>query len=823
MDNSKFQNGRPLQRITWSEKIKESKQWFKDNADYYINLSSFHGIGTKTIAGSDANKADLQTMYNVYNNQIPLQWFEHITDPLSAKDPLHKRFPAKVRPTNILRTNIDQLLGEWLRRPFNYHVQNIGESGYNQMLEEMNQAVHQGVTQLFQAYVAQEMQKQGASQEEGQQQPTPDQVPLPEEIQMEFQATYKDKQAIKGEKWMERAMVEYNIRRILHKSFKDWLIGGEALSYKNVHNGDLVYMRLSPLYADYDKSEDTDFVEDGDWASYMFLMNSSTIVDMFYDELDEDAHKKLEAQEVTSSPRTMYSYLNGVYGETSNKIPVYLTTWKGRKRHIIIKYPDPVTGQPQEEEIDEVEYDFRKSQGEKFDAEILWVNEAYESWRIGDKTNNTFYVRQQAVPAQRNALNNFSTCKLPINGKKYSDTHSQNISLVQIGIPYLIMYIIVTRALEMTIAKSKGKILMMDNNAIPKGNGWNEERFFYYSEAMGYGLLNRNQIGVDKSWNQYHVVDMSLYDQIEQLIVLQDHFKKEWDDIIGFIPQRKGQTSPTETSTGVQTAIFQSNIITEMIYAGFDEYTQKELQGILDLSKFVNVDGLRRLYNSDMTRDQLLEIDPAQYSLADLGIFITDELKDSRAMDQTRAQVQNFVQNGMKASTALEIFQYGNVSQLKAKLKQIEAIEQQVEQQQQQSEQEAQQEAEETKLRFMEYEKMLEEQLMNVEWDRRDQNEQIKGSFAIESFGKGIDQNNNGIPDANELIKQQTEQNKIASAERQKQWELSMTERMGKLKEYVTSLNKDKEIASKERIADAANKTAIKTARMKPKPKSTKK
>lgn len=756
MADTQTVNNKPLHRISWSEKQANDKQYFKMSADHYIAMSHFQGVGT--------GRKNLQTMYNVYNNMIPMEWFNHITDPLSAKESKHAKFPAKVRPTNILRTDIDLLLGEYPRRPFKYRVENIGEDGYNAFLDSQNNAVNDAVTKMFMAHAQEEAQAQGAAEEGELSQVTPDQVPIPSEVKERFHVSYKDKQAIRGQKWLQRALVEYGIKKKLHKMFKDWLIAGEAISYKNIHHGELEYMRLSPLYSDYDKSESEDFVEDGEWFTHVFFYTASDVVDMFYDEMDEDAHKKIEHYTAgTSSPSVMYDYLSkNLTTEHQGKIPVYLVLWKGRKKIAYVTYQDPTTGETQQETIDESEIPTLPP-GTKFETD--WVNEVYETWRVGDK-NSGLYFRMQPVIAQRNAMNNFSVCKLPANARKYSDTHSENISVMQIGIPYLIMYMIVGRALELTIAKSKGKILIMDNNAIPRTKGWNEEKFFYYSEALGYALIDRNQLGVDKSFNQYQVLDMSLYDQIEQLINLQGHFKQEWDDVIGISRQRKAQTQASETNSSNERAIFQSTVITDMIFSGFDEFVERELQGLLDLSKFTNAEGLRRLYNGSDTNDILLEIDPVDYCNASLGVFVTDNPQDFGALDMMKAQANNLAQNGAKPSTILEIFQAGNIAELKSKLKEIEAIQQQVEQATAEQEQAHEQSMEETRMRFMEYEKMLEEQLINVEYDRKEDIEYIKGEITLSSFGQDGDNNDNGIPDINEVIKNQTTREQMMSAER---------------------------------------------------------
>lgn len=808
-------NGKPLQMISWADKQANDKRYYKDTADYFLR----NGVSGRTSVDGGA-KGNLKTFYEVYNNQIPTAWFNHITDPLSATDPKHKNFPAKIRPTNILRTNIDQLLSEWMRRAFKYHTEALGEDGYNRFTEQLNQQIESNVTQHFLAAAGEQMLAQGASEEDVQKL-DPASIPLPQEVKDRFQASYKDKIAIQAQKWLERAMQEYKIKRTLHKGFKDWLIGGEVGSYKGIHNGELIYKRLSPLYLNYDKSPDVDFVEDGDWATYTWYMTASDVVDMFYHDLDPTQMKRLEEMSATRSPAAFYSYLEGLYtGENLNKIPVQFVTWKGRQKVFYFEYTDPTTGKVEKDYADESEEKLLRAQYPDAVIKEEWTTIVEETWRIGED----IYLRMQPVQAQRNSMNNISRTKLPINARKYSDTHAANISIVQIGIPYLIMYMIVTRTLELTIAKSKGKILMMDNNAIPRTKGWTEERFFYYSEALGYGLLDRNQIGVDKSWNQYHVVDMTLYDSIEQLINLQHHFKQEWDDALGFTAARKGQTYAEDSGVKVQQAAFQSSVITDMIFIGFDEFVERELQGLIDLSKFTNIDGVRAMYNSDMVRDSILEVDPNEYTNADLGVFIVDGLEDSKVMDAMKAEVGNMIQNGIRLSTVLEVLQEGNISGLRMKLKNIEAIEDQLLQQEQKTEADAQAAADQRKETFMEYEKVLEEQLINAEYDRKEDLEDIKGEFNTLAASNLKTSNTDVAGESLALIKAQEGRDKLRSEEMRHARDLDVKQRLETIKNVLTSQNQAAERQSKERIADKTIAAKLQGERIKAraKPKTAK-
>jgi len=785
--------GRPVQILSWAEKEKDKKAWYKQNADYYISASSFNNTNNTPSKGQD-----LQTLYDAYNSKFPNSWFTHITDPLSAKTPAHKVFPAKIRPVTILRTNIDLLMAEYPRRPFVYQVNNLGDDGYSSYMEQLNETINSNVENFFKLALQKQMMAQGLITEDGKPvseeaaqkvQEAMDNIQYPEDIEKSFKTSYRDKVAISAQKWLRRALVEHKIRSKFLKMFKDWLITGQSYSYKSVEFDNLVYEKISPMMIDFDKSPDTEYIEDGEWVVVLRYLTASDITDRFYDTLKDDDHEKIRSGSIYANANSFQSFLSTTYGSENNaKIPVYHCVWKSTKKIGFLSRVDPETGEVEDLEVDE---SYTAAEGETID----WrrVNEGYETWRIG----YDLYVRMRPLAIQRNAMNNFSSMKLPYNGKKYSDTHSGNISAMEIGLPFQIMYIIVTRTLELTIAKSKGKILLIDQNAIPSKDGWDEEKFFYYSEALGYALLDRNQIGVDKSWNQYQVIDMSMFNDISQLIELQGYFKQQWDDVLGINRQRKGQTYASDLVGVNERATFQSTVITDMIFNGFEEFVETELQGLIDLSKFTNASGVRKLWYDTEFGNQILEINAEEYCNAELGVLIESSAEAMQILNKMESQATAMLQNATKPSTVLEVFRTQNIAELKEKLLQIEEIQARVEQQNQQSEQDAAKAMDERKMKFMEYEKLLDTQFMNAEYDRKEDIENIKGEYNTFTFQDG-DANDNGVPDAMEVQKMQLENNKLAQKR-----EEHLTNRADRLRKEQTDVDlKRKQLSLNEKAQE---------------------
>jgi len=133
----------PAQRLTYAEKVKNNFEYFRKTADYYINSATFKSVRELDFGYVESNEID--KLIGLYNNDIPAEWFDHILHPIGEEDFL----PAKVRPFNILKTNIDFLLSNKGKRPLQFTVVNNGEGAYNQMLEEKKKFIDTVKKQRF--------------------------------------------------------------------------------------------------------------------------------------------------------------------------------------------------------------------------------------------------------------------------------------------------------------------------------------------------------------------------------------------------------------------------------------------------------------------------------------------------------------------------------------------------------------------------------------------------------------------------------------------------------------------------------------------------
>lgn len=783
-DIKKSYTGKPLQLLSYDEKMANDKQWGKAVMDYYIDNSLFNTITTNSnLPGFTTKKA----LYDAYNNILPTQPFDYVTNPLNSEVEKFKKFPAQIRPYNILRPNVDLYIGEWNKRPFKFDVVNMdGEDVLNTFTTVQTATFKKNVTQRW-INTLNELGYDTAMPSE--------ELPNPNTVIQGLNGNYKDAKALDGYKSLKVISYENRTAELWRVLFKDWLIAGEVFTLKIPHKGKILYLRLSPLFVDYDKSSLSPYVEDGEYAVARFRVTVSDLVDLHYDELTKKDIENLENGTSLTAASKVFGILGNLGGDVKDYITkndLYYVTWKSKKQIGILTYPDPATGEVQMMEVDE-SYVADKEKGEVL--EKMWVNDVWHGWKTGDATN-PLYLGLESLPTQRSEQNNYSSCKLPINGKRFSDTESSNVSIVWLGMAYQIMYIIMQYRIELTVAKSKGKIVLMDGNAVNDDDHGGEEQFLWYAESMGWAFVYRDQEGVDRSMNQYGVLDLSLFADIKQLIEISEYVKSQWDELLGITRGRKGQTTASDQVGTTNASIIRSTVISDLIFTGFEEFLETELQGLLDISKFAWAEGKKGHFRNDAGAMELLNLNPEHHTNASYGVFVQNISNLMDRLELIKNQVNAIAQRkDVKPSTIIDIATTESFTELKALMKQAEAVEESIISKREQAEGERQQQLEQMRQDYQIFLHGLEVDKQEKDHDRLDNREYIKASLDKDP-GAGID------PYLGEVQKASTERLKTMEKSR-------LEERKIELKKEDQNIKRE-EIKAKERMNTENNKTKMK-------------
>jgi len=656
----------PQQKLPLSKK---NKKWRESCVEAYIELSLY---------GVNERKDDLKRLYDYYNGVIYEDDYRYVTQPYGKS---RTNFPSKMRNYPIIKPIIDLLLGEKSKRPLNYTVTVQNGDAVSQKESAKQQAIYQNLQQRFIKALAQ------SNPEILQNIESPDDIPMPKEIADQFENSYVDNRAIKGQHAITYIMQSQEVYDKLQKAWFHFLVSGEVYTHRGVRNKEPFYEVLNPIDIDYDKDPDIEFVEDGDWALVRKYVHASTVIDAYYESLSEQEILELE------EPRHSETDISFLYANSSGKdenayrnrlIEVVNVYWKSRKRIGFLTYLDPETGEFEEVEVAD---GFRmpaeiKDLGGKL--EFKWVNEVWEGTRIDGR----IYVNINPILNQRLSLENPSKCKLPINGRRYSDINSKNISLVKLGIPYQLNYNIYKYRLELAIARSKDIIAQFDINMIPKK--WDMDKFMYYVEGTGIAWVDYNKEGIQLNPQHQSVMDMSIK-TISQYITLLDSILQEWEKISGVSRQRQGEIGAYEGKASSQQAILQSSHITEDLFRKFERMEQRDFQALLDYSKEAWLAGKRGMFVLPDGTTDFLDIDSFDYMESNFGLFVSDAGKDQEKLQNIKGLTQAMMQNGAKPGDIAEMLDSDSFTQIKKNLKLADKANAELEQAQQEAQQQMQQ------------------------------------------------------------------------------------------------------------------------------------
>lgn len=654
----------PKQRIPLSQK---DEKWKKDCVDAFINLSKF---------GISERRAYLRSLYDYYNGVIDEEDYNYVLKPYGKT---RKNFPTKLRNYPIIKPIIDLLLGEKSKRPLEYSVTVQNADAISQKEEQLQNLLLNNIRTQFLNELIKLGQVQGEQQE----------VPLPKQVQEEFNRSYVDSRAIRGQYSLNYIMSQQEIYDKFQKQWFHFLVAGECYSHKGVRRNEPFYEVINPLDVDFDKDPDIDFVEDGDWAIIRKFSHASTIIDAYGEFLSDEQILELESPTHTSAEAYLL-YRAEASGADDNiyrnrLIEVVTVYWKSRKRIGFLTYVDPNTGTQEMKEVDET-FKLTKEMKEQMNAtlEWEWVNEVWEGIRI----DRRFYIKMNPLAIQRTSMDNPSICKLPINGRKYSDINSQPISLVSLGIPYQLNYNIYKYRMELAIARSKDIIAQFDINMIPKN--WDMDKFMYFVEGTGIAWVDYNKEGIQLSPQHQSVLDMSIK-TISQYLTLLESIMVEWEKLSGVNRQRQGSMGTYEGKGTSQQAIVQSSHITEDLFRKFSNFEQRELQGLIDYSKVAWINGKKGMFVMPDNTLAELEIDGLGHLETEYGIFVSDAGKDVEKLQAIRGFAQAAVQNGLPMSAAISIFESDSFPQIKDKIRQAEKAQEELNKAQQEAQMQQQQ------------------------------------------------------------------------------------------------------------------------------------
>ena len=399
--------------------------------------------------------------------------------------------------------------------------------------------------------------------------------------------------------------------------------------------------------------------------------------------------------------------------DTSGNIRVIRVFWKSRRKIKKVKSYDPVTGEEVFNFYPE-NYIINEDLGEE--EETLWINEAWEGTKIGEK----IYVNMRPRLVQYNRLSNPSRCNFGIIGSIYNINQNRPFSLVDMMKPYNYLYDAIHDRLNKMLSKNWGKIITLDLAKVPAK--WDIDKWMYYAKTNNIAVVDSFKEGnigaatgkLAGALNNASsgVIDAELGNSIQQSINLLEFIKLEMADVSGISKQREGQISNRETVGGVERATLQSSHITEWLFATHDDVKRRALECFLETAK-IALKGRNKKFQYILSDGsmKIMDIDGDEFAECDYGLAVDNsnaiqELKQKMDM-LAQAALQN---QALNFSTIMKLY---NSSSMAEKQRMVEKNEQELIQRQQ--------EAQQQQLQAQQQQAQMEAQMKEADMQLRDQ------------------------------------------------------------------------------------------------------
>ena len=798
-----FDGTMPKQRISFKAK---NKKWFISVAEYLDKYAPSRNM----LRDGRSSRECKKTNFDLLNGRFSKADFDYITKPYGLNT---DSFPAELSHFDIISPKIQLLLGEEINRPFNFRVIAESSEAVSEIQEERKG--------LLEAVFTDPKNFEGKTDEDVQAQLA--------KIEEYMKYSYQDLRALYGQHALNYLVRDLNLQQLFNNGFKDMLASSEEFFWTGIVSGEPVTRPVNPLDTTIILDPDSEFVDDAQAIIEERWLSIGSIMDEFYEELTDGEIDKLETLSNSPFPPASISPLLIVsvddvpvstadgslhrgFIDKQGNVRVVRYEWKSLRKIGFLTYTDEA-GKQQEDIVSE-EYKADEAAGEF--VEWKWINEYWEGIKIGED----IYLKGKPKQNQRRRMDNPSRCKSGYTGIILNNRNSTAISLVERMKTYQYLYNIIYYRLELALAKSKGKAVIMDIAQIPTSEGWDVSKWMYYLDSVGVMFVNSFEEGKrgtqfqgqKPSFNNFQSIDLTMGDYVNQCVMLLDKIEDKLGELSGVSKQRQGQISASELVGNTERAVTQSSHVTEYYFYMHNEVKRKTLTALLECAKIAWRKGKKIQYiGSDLSRT-FYEVEGEMFENSEYGVFISSSAKDGRILDSLKSLMQVALQTEkVTLGDVVSVLKSDSIIETERKIRSGEERRQIMEQQQAQS----QQTIEQQKLADLQESRAFEANENQLD---RDNKVQIATISAL-GFATDQDTNDNGVPDVMEIEKLKLEAKKAGDSAAIEREKLAQKDKSEKAKNQLAEkLSKDKQklekmkLESKERQvkAGAAKKSKSK-------------
>ena len=636
-------------RLTLAQKNANDFQWFKDRANNIRGLAFTNATYNNQISEYKRKKVN----YDLFNGIIDVRDFEHVCKPFGAEA---GELPATFSNKDIVSTRIKKVLGMEMKRPFSWTITAVNEEATTRKEEHQFGLIREYVVSSIMTPIQQEieikyqeqLQNKNLTKEEKKQ--IQEQIAqeletkTPPEVKKYMTREHQDPAEALAQQLMNVVVQEQQVKRKFDKGLKHGLLSGDLVYWVGQMRGKPGVTVINPIRFDYDKSPDVDFIEDGEWACAEYRMTPSQVIAMFGSEL---ADSQINAVYNHSLRGAQIYEQDWTFNENRNKaastLSVFHTVFKDLRRVGFLTYTDLKTGKEELTQVSE-NYKLRKDLGD-IKIKWEWIPETYETYTL----MNDVYVFMRPIEGQYKDLNDMFQCKLPYYGASFDNLNSEVTSLMDRMKVWQYYYNIIMYRLELLLASDKGKLMLMNINAIPRSAGIDIEKWLYYAEALKIGWVNPNEEGnkgLDVT-NMAKEINMSLMSDIQKYVELASYIDEQCGKSVGLNDSMLGGISASASVGNTQQNVASNTDILEPYFDLHNHVKRNVLQALIEQCKisYSDSDSEMLAYTLDDMSQHMLKIDAGLLDSSTYGVYVTNASKAHEAVELVKQMAHAAMQN----------------------------------------------------------------------------------------------------------------------------------------------------------------------------------
>jgi len=413
-------------------------------------------------------------------------------------------------------------------------------------------------------------------------------------------------------------------------------------------------------------------------------------------------------------------------------------------------------------------------QGEHIDW--IWINEIWGGVKVGPNVPamwrsstsseiNPMYLginktKPGRLPFQFKGNNSLYGCKLPVEGRVFSDRNTRSTSLVDLMKAYQVGYNMVNNQIADILIDELGTVIMFDQNALPRhsmGEDWGKNNYAKAYVAMKDFQMLPLDTSITNTENavnfqHYQTLNMEQTSRLMSRIQLANYFKQQCFDAIGINAQRLGGAVSAETATGVVNAMQQSYAQTEIYFVQHSDQLMPRIHQMrTDLAQYYysTNPSIRLSYISTEAEKVNFTINGTDLLLRDFNVFATTKTNHRAILEQLK---QMALTNN---TTGASIYELGNIVKADS-ISEVTDILRDAETRvtaQRQEEMQQQRQMQEQQLQAQAQESQMKVQMMQEEADKDRQNDITIAEIKAAGYGAGVDINQNQINDYQDALK----------------------------------------------------------------------